>query len=219
MCRCAAIGIRAGNPQTLRVRSERRISHGLLPHLPFPSPSGFPEQIPHRDILFGPVTIATSCASPSAARPLEAPTARCDSRGCPAEAHLRPHAEGAGLISSTSLLQLARVSGCRGPRTRSGTWDLRTPAAAGGRPGSMCRLPEACWSMPEPLRHRRPCVPCRRRPSTLLKASPVEKGAAGTLFGSWRRSSTRLLERGTRWSDLISAPAALLRRRAPGGAR
>ena len=73
------------------------------------------------------MTIATSCASPSAARPLEAPTARCDSRGCPADAHLRPHAEGAGLISSTSLLQLARVSGCRGPRTRSGTWDLRTP--------------------------------------------------------------------------------------------
>ena len=35
------------------------------------------------------------------------------------------------------------------------------------------------------------------RPSTLLQASPVEKGAAGTLFGSWRRSSTRLLERGT----------------------
>ena len=31
-------------------------------------------------------------------------TARCDSRGCPTDAHLRPHAEGAGRISSTSLL-------------------------------------------------------------------------------------------------------------------
>ena len=166
------------------------------------------------------MTIATSCASPSAARPLEAPTARCDSRGYPAEAHLRPHAEGAGLISSTSLLQLARVSGCRGPRTRSGTWDLRTPAAAGGRPGSMCRLPEACWSMPEPLRHRRPCVPCRRRPSTLLQASPVEKGEAGTLFGSWRRSSTRLLERETRWSRCFTSWAARIARggcSVPGG--
>ena len=30
-------------------------------------------------------------------------------------------------------------SGCRGPRTRSGYWDLRPPAAAGGRPGSMYR--------------------------------------------------------------------------------
>jgi len=31
-------------------------------------------------------------------------------------------------------------SGCRGPWTRSGTWDLRPPAAAGGRSGSICRL-------------------------------------------------------------------------------
>ena len=131
---------------------------------------------------------------------VEAPTARCDSRGCPAEAHLRPHAEGAGRISSTSLLQLAGVRGCRGPRTRSGTWDTRPPAAAGGRPGSMCWLPEACSSTPQPLRHRQPGVPCRRRPSTLLQASPTEKDLAGTLFDSWRRSLTRYLERETRWS-------------------
>ena len=52
------------------------------------------------------------------------------------------------------------------------------------------------------LRHRRPCVPCRRRLSTLLQASPVEKGAAGTLFGSWRRSSTRLLAAG--WAKSIN---------------
>ena len=149
----------------------------------------------HRDILRGPVTIATSRRVAVRCSSVEAPTARCDSRGCPAEAHLRPHAEGAGLISSTSFLQLARVSGCRGPRTRSGTWDLRPPAAAGGRSGSMCGLPEACSSTPEPLRHRRLCVPCRRRPSTLLQASPVEKGEAGALFGSRRRSSTRCLER------------------------
>ena len=49
---------------------------------------------------------------------------------------------------------------------------------------------------------------CRRRPSTLLQASPVEKGAAGTLFGSWRRSSTRLLERGTRWLRCCTSGAA-----------
>ena len=90
-------------------------------------------------------------------------------------------------------------SSCRAPSTRSGYWDLGPPAAAGGRPGSMYRLRGTCESTPEPLRHRRPCVPCRRRPSTLLKASPVEKGAAGTLGRSWRRSSTRLLDRGTRW--------------------
>ena len=145
-------------------------------------------------------TITTPSTSPVRARPLEAPTARCDSRGCPVDARLRPHAEGAGRISSTSLLQLAGVSGCRGPRTRSGTWDHRPPAAAGGRPGSMCWLPEACSSTPQPLRRRQPGVPCRRRLSTLLQASPAEKDVAGTLFDSWRRSLTRYLERETRWS-------------------
>jgi hypothetical protein len=47
----------------------------------------------------------------------------------------------------------------------------------------------------QPLRHRRPGVPCRRRPSTLLQASLAEKLVAGTLFDSWRRISTRYLER------------------------
>ena len=34
-------------------------------------------------------------------------------------------------------------------------------------------------STPQPLRHPQPCVPCGRRPSTQLKASPVEKDVAG----------------------------------------
>ena len=43
------------------------------------------------------------------ARPVEAPTSRFDSRGCPADVHLRPRAEEAGRTSSTRLLQLAGV--------------------------------------------------------------------------------------------------------------
>ena len=96
---------------------------------------------------------------------VEAPTARFDSQGCQVDAHPRPRVAEAGLFSSTSSCHSWRqLSCCRGRRTRSGYWDLRPPAAAGGRPGSMCRLLEACSSTPEPLRHRRPCVPCRRRP-------------------------------------------------------
>ena len=154
----------------------------------------------HRDFLLGGWRLTTRAHVAVRCSSVEALTARCDSRGCPADAHLRAHAEGAGRISSTSLLQLAGVRGCRGPRTRSGTWDHRPPAAAGGRPGSMCWLPEACSSTPQPLRHRQPGVPCRRRPSTLLQASPTEKDLAGTLFDSWRRSLTRYLEREPRWS-------------------
>ena len=101
---------------------------------------------------------------------------------------------------------------CRGRRTRSGYWDLRPPAAAGGRPGSICRLLEACCSTPQPLRHRRPCVPCRRRLSTLLQASPTEKDVAGTLFDSLRRSLTRSLERETRWSGCCTSWAARIAR-------
>ena len=43
------------------------------------------------------------------ARPVEAPTSRFDSRGCPVHRHLRPRAEEAGRTSSTRLLQLAEV--------------------------------------------------------------------------------------------------------------
>ena len=84
----------------------------------------------HRDILFDPVTIATSWRVAVRCSSVEAPTARCDSRGCPAEAHLRPHAEGAGRISSTSLLQLAGVSGCRGAKNE--VWHLGSQAPSGG---------------------------------------------------------------------------------------
>ena len=87
--------------------------------------------------------------------------------------------------------------GCRAPSTRSGYWDLRPPSAAGGRPGSMNRLRGACEGTPEPLRHRRPCVPCRRRPSTLLKASPVLSRPTQPVHRPWapsgrRRGSTSL---------------------------
>jgi hypothetical protein len=41
----------------------------------------------------------------------------------------------------------------------------------------------------QPLRHRRPGVPCRRRPFTLLQASLAEKLVADTLFDSWRGGS------------------------------
>eukprot|EP00964_Phaeocystis_antarctica_P014657 scaffold8103_cov34-Phaeocystis_antarctica.AAC.1 len=60
---------------------------------------------------------------------------------------------------------------------RSSARDGSTSTTAGGRPGSMYRLREACQSTPEPLRHRRPGVPCRRRPSTLLH--PGQPGREG----------------------------------------
>eukprot|EP00964_Phaeocystis_antarctica_P161690 scaffold133803_cov105-Phaeocystis_antarctica.AAC.1 len=75
----------------------------------------------------------------------------------------------AGILGRTSA-EIGRAarwrrqsSGCRGPSTRSGTWDLRPPTAAGGRPGSMYQRREACQSTPEALRHGQPCVPCQRR--------------------------------------------------------
>ena len=65
------------------------------------------------------------------ARPLEAPTARCVSRGCPVDARLRPHAKGAGRISSTSLLQLTGVE--RLPRAKNEIWYLGPQPPNGGR--------------------------------------------------------------------------------------
>ena len=74
----------------------------------------------------------TSWRSP---RPLlvrvEALTARCVSRGCPVDARLRPHAEGAGRISSTSLLQLTGVE--RLPRAKNEIWYLGSQTPNGGR--------------------------------------------------------------------------------------
>jgi hypothetical protein len=102
------------------------------------------------------------------------------------------HGKEAGVVSlRPACCSSPESSGCRGPKTRSGTWDPRPPAAAGGRPGSIFRLPEACARarLSQPLRHRRPGVPCRRRPSTLLQASLAEKLVADTLFDSWRGGS------------------------------
>ena len=115
-----------------------------------------------------------SARRPSAARPVEAPTARFDSRGCQVDAGLRPHAEGASPFSSTSLLQRSpNSSGCpegQDARTRSDTWGPSPPAAAGGRSGSIVRLPEVHAAPLSPPRHRSPGVPCLRRRSMLLEA-------------------------------------------------
>ena len=63
-----------------------------------------------------------------------------------------------------------------GPELRSGTRHPRPPEAAGGRPGWVRGLPEARWITPQPLCHCQPCVPCRRRLSTLLKAMSGREG-------------------------------------------
>ena len=63
-----------------------------------------------------------------------------------------------------------------GPELRSGTRNPRPPEVAGRRPGWVSGLPEARWSMPQPLRHPQPCVPCGRRLSTLLKAKSGREG-------------------------------------------
>jgi hypothetical protein len=63
-----------------------------------------------------------------------------------------------------------------GPELRSGTRNPRPPEVAGRRPGWVSGMPEARWSMPQPLRHPQPCVPCGRRLSTLLKAKSGREG-------------------------------------------
>ena len=121
--------------------------------------------------LTTPGTSSVRCSS------VEAPTARCDSRGSVQPTHTFELMPKERVVSLRPAFAAARRSQRlpRAPRTRSGTWDTRPPAAAGGRPGSMCWLPEACSSTPQPLRHRRTDVPCRRRPSTLL-ISPDREG-------------------------------------------
>jgi hypothetical protein len=64
--------------------------------------------------------LATLGTSPVHARPVEAPTSRFDSRGCPVHRHPRPRAEEAGRTSSTRLLQLAGVE--RLPRAMNEIW-------------------------------------------------------------------------------------------------
>jgi hypothetical protein len=63
-----------------------------------------------------------------------------------------------------------------GPELRSSTRNPRPPEVAGGRPGWVSGLPEARWSMHQPLCHPQPCVPCGRRLSTLLKAKSGREG-------------------------------------------
>ena len=63
-----------------------------------------------------------------------------------------------------------------GPDLRSGTRHPRPPEAAGGRPGWVRRVAEACWITPQPLCHPQPCAPCGRRLSTLLKAKSGREG-------------------------------------------
>jgi hypothetical protein len=61
--------------------------------------------------LCGVVITAVMPSIPRAARPVEAPTSRFDSRGCPFHRHLGPRAEEAGRTSATRLLQLAAPEG------------------------------------------------------------------------------------------------------------
>ena len=77
----------------------------------------------------------TLARRPSAARPL-----RLRRPGVTAEAAQPTHTF--DLIPKEQVVSLRPAccslpesAGCRGPRTRSGTWDTRPPAAAGGRPG------------------------------------------------------------------------------------
>ena len=86
-------------------------------------------------------TLATFGTSPVRARPLEAPKAPCNSLGCPVDARLRPHAEGAGRISSTSLLQLTGVE--RLPRAKNEIWYLGSQAPSGGRRAIRVDVPAA----------------------------------------------------------------------------
>eukprot|EP00964_Phaeocystis_antarctica_P138003 scaffold102637_cov47-Phaeocystis_antarctica.AAC.1 len=62
----------------------------------------------HHTIPYPAQHIVTFCV-PVRARPLEAPTARLDSRGYQVDGRLRPRVEGAGRYSSPSLPQLPAV--------------------------------------------------------------------------------------------------------------
>ena len=62
-----------------------------------------------------------------------------------------------------------------GPDLRSGTRHPRPPEAAGGRPGWVKRVAEACWITPQPLCHPQPCAPCGRRLSTPCELTRVNR--------------------------------------------
>ena len=121
----------------------------------------------------------------------------------PVHRHLRPRAKEAGRASS-STRQLTRRSRApsEGQEWKSGTRDTRPSLAAGVWSRLLGRLPEALSrsSAPRPLHCPQPCVPCGRRLSTQLKASPVEKDGDDAHFESLRRSLTSWLDRRTRWS-------------------
>jgi hypothetical protein len=68
---------------------------------------------------------------PVLARPVEAPTSRFDSRGCPFHRHPRPRAEEAGRTSATRLLQLAGVE--RLPRAMNEIWYQGSETPGSGR--------------------------------------------------------------------------------------
>ena len=68
---------------------------------------------------------------PVLARPVEAPTSRFDSRGCPFHRHPRPRAEEAGRTSATRLLQLAGVE--RLPRAMNEIWYQGSETPRSGR--------------------------------------------------------------------------------------
>ena len=115
---------------------------------------------------------------------------------------VQDHVTAIAAIASHPVL---RVDGGRRQQHSAAERTLHCVREPSGRPGrlqSCARDPApakqwqrnvtgwACLSTPQPLRHRVPCVPCRRWLSTLLKANPVENDGAGTLLGSWRRSLT-----------------------------
>ena len=145
----------------------------------------------------GPAAATTMPVTVGRTSPL-AGNSRFDSRGCPVHRNPRPRAEVVPL--RPGCCSSPESSGFQGPRTRSGTRDMIWCQRPEGDQWYLGSLPEALPSTPHPLRHPQPCVPCGRRLSAQLKASPVEKDAGGTIFASWRRSSARLLDRRTRWS-------------------
>jgi hypothetical protein len=141
----------------------------------------------------------------------------------PSSTSSRPLVEGAGPISSTSLLQHAgssRAAPEGHERQRaSGTWDLRPPAAAvEGDQGRYVGSREACLSTPPFIL----CAFCRRRAGLLIKANPVLPGRERRgwyplgLVPSWAAGGgarPRRLERSTSRSRCFMSWAARIARR------
>ena len=113
------------------------------------------------------------------ARPVEALTCRFDSRGCPVHRHSRPRPcrrSGSYLFDQAAA---ARAGVERLPRAKNEIWYQGSETPSSGRRMTMVligRLPEACSSTPQPLRHPQPCVPCGRRP---YNDDPLRQPAQG----------------------------------------